>query len=185
MAISRSSSGLLLIENTSSAPMPVEDGLKAGAGVVLFHTAFELEPVKIVVELPGAKATEFTESEPLPPTPKAHELPPVTERNTPWPALPTSSTFGSFGSMAMSLISSEGHVPSCSGVQLVPSLVLLNSPTVWLPKACPPHTSTRVPSCTMSCMGLFGRPADLLDQLVPPFSETHTCPPPKAPPKQA
>ena len=137
-----------------------------------------------MVALPGAKPPSSPRAA-LPPTPKAQLVPPSIERNTPLPPEPSSSTLLLVGSIAMSLITCVGHVPSCSGVQFVPSFVLEYRPTNWLPKACPPHTRTRVPSCTMSCIGLPGRPADLLVQLVPPLVETQTCPPPKAPPKQA
>src|SRR5678816_2196908 len=107
--------------------MPVDDAAKLAPPSVLFQTATELEPVKIVLELPGAKLTELTDNEPVPPTWKSHETPSSIERNRPWPALATRIVLGSFGSRPMSLIASTGHVPSCTGVHVTPSLTLLYS----------------------------------------------------------
>src|SRR5262245_50728209 len=105
--------------------MPVDEAPKLPAPSALFQTATELAPMKTVLELPGAKATELIDSEPVPPCWKTQPTPPSIERNRPWPALATRIVSGSLGSMPMSLIASTGQVPSCSGVHVAPSLTLL------------------------------------------------------------
>jgi hypothetical protein len=72
------------------------------------------------VELPGAKRTDCVASASVPPMPVSQLAPLFVVRLMPAPSVETKIVCASFGSTAMSVTTSTGQVPSCSGVHVMP-----------------------------------------------------------------
>src|SRR5664279_4940481 len=100
--------------------MPADDAAKLSPPSVDLNTASEVVPTNKFVELLGSKRTDCAANAAVPPMPNSQLVPPLVVRLMPAPSVETRIVCESFGSTAISVTTSSGHVSSESGVQVTP-----------------------------------------------------------------